>query len=411
MVKYTLKLFIALQAILTLSFLLGGQLLPEKGDFLGRSLGELENIPFVWSRANFDGFYYTKIARDGYQYLQQAFFPFYPKTIRFFQKFLGSFIISGLFVANLSFFLLFFVFAKLLELEKIKREAIKKTLLFFAFFPTSFYFVSVYAESLFLLLTLLSFYLARRGRFFWAGVVAGLASYTKPFGIFLLPALLVEYYQQESRRKMKERLLALKERITHPRRNHFIYLLRSRLPHFKNLFFISLSSWGLLKYMYYLKRTQGDWFYFAHVQPGFGAQRTVNKLILLYQVFWRYMKMVFTVYPWQWLYFNVWFELVISLLFLGLLVWGWYKREEYKIRSSWLTFATAAYLLPTLTGTFSSMPRYVLVCFPCFLVLTRIGADLKKSYGLARVEWVYLGISLGVLVITSALFFRGYWVA
>jgi len=416
MVKYVLKLFVALQAILILSFILGRQLLLEKEAFLGRSLGELENAPLFWSRANFDGFHYTKIARNGYQYLQQAFFPFYPQLIKFFQRFLGSFIISGLFISHLSFILFLLIYWKLLQIDGIKEEAIKKTFLFLVLFPTAFYFLSVYTESLFLFLVLLSFYFARKGRFFWAGVIGGLASYTRLNGIFLLPALIVEYYQQESRRRMKERLEALKERLVHPRRNHFVYLFYSRIPHFKNLFFISLSSWGLIKYMYYLKKTQGDWFYFSKVQPSFGAQRAVDKLILLYQVFWRYIKMVFTVYPKQWLYFNVWFELLVSLLFLGLLVWGWYKKEEYKIRSSWLTFATATYLLPTFTGTFSSMPRYVLVCFPCFLVLTRIFADLEKKRGVLRrgpvpVEWVWLGISLVLLVTTSMFFFRGYWVA
>jgi hypothetical protein len=391
---------------------LGSKLISIKSEvFLGSNLGEFENAPLVWSRANFDGFHYTKIARDGYQYLQQAFFPFYPQLISFFQKIFDSFLISSLLISNLSFILLLVGFWKLLELEGIKRGAIKKSLFFLVIFPTSFYFVSAYTESLFLLLVLWSFYFAQKGKFFWAGLLAGFASYTRPIGIFLLPALLVEYYQQESRRKMRERLAALKERIMNPRRNHFAYLLQSRIPHFKNLFFISLSSWGLLKYMYYLKKTQGDWFYFAKVQPDFGAQRSVDKLILLYQVFWRYLKMVFTVYPRQWLYFNVWFELLVSVLFLGLLLWGWYKRKEYKIRPSWLTFATAAYFLPTFTGTFSSMPRYVLVCFPAFLVLARIFADLKKRHGFSRIEWLYLGVSLLLLIVSSAFFFRGYWVA
>ena len=139
------------------------------------------------------------------------------------------------------------------------------------------------------------------------------------------------------------------------------------------------------------------------------------------RIFWRYLKMIVTVYPKQWLYFNVWFEFLVALLFLFLLIWGWYKKNEYGLRASWLTFATAAYLLPTFTGTFSSLPRYVLVCFPCFLVLARIITDWKRWRGLARIgflrirmvpaEWIFLGVSLVLLVITSMFFFRGYWVA
>lgn len=411
MVRYILKLFFLLQLILLFSFALGNRLIKEREMFLGKGLGELREAPLLWSRANFDGFHYAKIARDGYQYLQQAFFPFYPATIRFFQKVFGSFIVAGLFVSNISFLLFLLTFWRLLKEEEIGEEVIKKTLLFLVLFPTSFYFVSLYTESLFLFLAVLSFYFARRRNFLAAGLVAGLASYTRLIGVLLFPALLVEYYQQESRRRMKERLKALKERIVHLRRNHFVYLLSSRLPHFKNLLFISLSFWGLVKYMVFLKRTQGDWFYFVRVQPGFGAQRTVDKIILLYQVFWRYLKMVFTVYPKQWLYFNVWFEFLIAVIFLGILLWAWFKRKSYGVRDSWLVFASGAYLLPTLTGTFSSLPRYVLACFPCFLVLPQIFADLKKKGGFSRMEWVWLGISGVLLVITSMFFFRGYWVA
>ena len=412
--KYVLKLVAFLEGVLLVAWAVGEKIVSFRERFLGKGLGEKISSLF-WSRANFDGFHYTKIARDGYQYAQQAFFPLYPQLIKFFSRFFKSYIISGLFISHLAFFLLLWFLFKLFKEEGIEESRIKQALFLLVIFPTSFYFLSVYSESLFLFFVILSFYLARKGKFLAAGLVGGLASYTRPVGVFLFPALLVEYYQIASRRKMKDRLLALKERLTHPRRNHFLYLLQTRLPHLKNFFFISLSLWGLGKYMFFLKKTQNDWLYFAHVQPSFGAQRTVNRIILLYQVFWRYLKMVFTVYPKQWLYFNVWFELIISSLFLFLLVWGWYKRKEYKIRNSWLVFATAAYLLPTLTGTFSSMPRYVLVCFPCFLVLSRIMEQLllslKDNKKKRALRWGYILISTSILVIVSTAFFCGYWVA
>ncbi len=243
-----------------------------------------------------------------------------------------------------------------------------------------------------------------------AGLIAGLASYTRLVGIFLLPALLVEYYQQESRRRISQRAVAIRNKLAHFHFHYLLDTLRSRTKHLKVFLFVSLSSWGLLKYMYYLKQSQGDWLYFIKIQSNFGAQRSVNKLTLLYRVFWRYLKMIVTVNPRQWLYFNLWLELLIAVLFLGLLTWGWYKRKEYKIRDSWLIFATLAYLLPTLTGTFSSMPRYVLVCFPAFITLARLFANLKEKK-LKEIKWLYLAISLFLLLISSMLFFRGYWVA
>jgi len=398
MLKYILKLFVLLQLIVIFSWFVGERFFPIRETFLGKGLEETVNQPLVWSRANFDGFHYAKIARDGYQYLQQAFFPFYPKLIKFFQPMFHSFIISGIFVSSTFFILYLWMMKNLLEEEGEKQETIKNTLLFLVLFPTSFYLVSVYTESLFLFLVLLSFWLAKRKSWLLAGLTAGLASYTRPVGILLLPALVYEYYQSESKRKMKERILAAKEALIEKLKpKYLVYFLKSRWSHFKNLIFLSLSSWGLLSYMFYLKRTTGDWFYFARVQPSFGAQRSVNKVIMLYQVFWRYLKMIFTVNPRSYVYFNVWFEFLIALLFLTLLFLGWFI---FKLRRSWMIFATLAYLLPTLTGTFSSMPRYVLACFPCFLVLAKL--KLPKL--------IYF-ISGTLLLICTALFVRGYWIS
>ena len=410
--KYILKYFFFLQIILLLAWFLGRQFLPVKDVvFSGKNLEKQEESSLIWSRANFDGVHYVTIARGGYGYLQQAFFPFYPKVIGFGQKFLRSYIVSGLFISNIFFILSMLLLAKILALEKINQEGIKKTLLFLFFFPTAFFFTSVYTESLFLFLVLASFYFARQGKFGRAGLIAGLASYTRLAGVFLLPALLTEYYQQASRRGMKERLFALKKRIAHPKKNHFFHLLKSRIIHTRHLVHIALSSWGLIVYMNYLNKTQGDPLYFVRVQPGFGAQRSVDKLILPYQVFWRYLKMIFTVYPNQWLYFNVWLEFLVALFFIGLLLWGWYKREEYKIRNSWLVFAAGAFVLPTLTGTFLSLPRFVLVCFPCFVVLSCLFEDLKKKKKWVWATRAYPLISLGLLIICAALFFRSYWIA
>ncbi len=397
MIKYIFKLFLFLQIIFIFSWFSGKSFLPLKEAFLGRGLGELTDQPLIWSRANFDGFYYAKIARDGYQYLQQAFFPFYPRLIELLQPIFQSFIVSGIFISSLFFIFCLWLLAKILKEEGEKEETIKKTLLFLVLFPTSFYFISVYTESLFFFLVLLVFWLAKKKKWFWVGLVAGLASYTRLVGIFLFPALVYEYYEGESKRRMKERVAVAKKTLA-ARLNfkYLTYFFKSRRRHIKNLFFISLSSWGLLGYMSYLQKTMQDYFYFIKVQSGFGAQRDVSRIIMIYQVFWRYLKMILTVNFRDPIYFTIWLELLVSSLFLILLVLAWWK---FKLRQSWLVFSVLAYILPTLTGTFSSMPRYALVCFPCFLVL----AKLKLP------KWVY-PVSGGLLLLCSALFVRGYWI-
>ena len=76
-----------------------------------------------------------------------------------------------------------------------------------------------------------------------------------------------------------------------------------------------------------------------------------------------------------------------------------------KIRWSYILFAGIAILLPTLTGTFSSMPRYILVAFPLYIGL----ALVTKSR--PELRWTILSISGLLLVMNTLLFSQGYWVA
>jgi hypothetical protein len=66
----------------------------------------------------------------------------------------------------------------------------------------------------------------------------------------------------------------------------------------------------------------------------------------------------------------------------------------------------AGYLIPTLSGSFSSLPRYVLVLFPGFILMAVWLS--KKSRWLQTAVLLILFLALGI---ATALFARGYWVA
>jgi len=398
--QYIVKIFILLNLLVILSWVWGRVFPMKLTPFLGRSLQEKVNNSFLWSRANFDGVHHVSIARSGYGHLQQAFFPFYAWLINLVHRTLPfmDFISSGIFISSLAFLGCLFILKKLFTLTGEKEAVIKKSLLFLVIFPTSFYFLSVYTESLFLFLVLLSFFLAYKKKWLLSALVAGLAAHTRLVGIFMLPALFLEYYLDQSKRAMKTRLAAARKSLCKKMNFRYLtYIIRTRWPHIKNGLFLLTSSWGLIAYMLFLKATMNDPFYFLHVQPEFGAQRTIGKVIMFYQVVWRYIKMVLTVNPFTLVYFNVWFELLITLLFAYLLILGWFK---FKLRPSWMLFSTLAFVLPSTTGTFSSMPRYVLVCFPCFLVLGKLKLPKPAYY-----------LSIGFFIIVSYLFFRGCWIA
>lgn len=332
------------------------------------------SLPYwIWSWGNFDGVHYLTIAKSFYSaYYTQTFFPFYPLTIRFLAKLLfNNYFISAFIIANLSFLASLFIFRKLLLLDKYSDKFIFWVIIFLLFFPTSFYFGSIYTESLFLLFVVTSFYFAREKKWLFAGFVGMFAAATRLLGLFLFFALLVEYFFQNQ---------AKKKTIT-------------------PLFFISLIPLGLIFYMIFLKIKFDDSLLFWHAQPAFGAERLGRGIIFPPQVIFRYFKILITVDFKTLPFWNALFELVSFLFAVLMLVIAHIK----KIRLSYLVFAWLSLITPVLTGTLSSMPRYILIVFPIFIVF----GFLKKVW----LKFVILVLSGIILTIAVILFTRGYWLS
>lgn len=330
--------------------------------------------------ANFDGVHYLLIAEKGYQQYQQAFFPLFPLLLKdmyiLFYPNYYLYIYAGQILVNIFFLFALFIFYKLVRLD-FSASASRWSVVFLAFFPTAFFFNSLYTESIFLLFTLASFLAARNKKWFIASALAGLASATRLVGIFLLPALLLEFYQQRSKRAFRE----------HTKNNIF-----------QLLSIILLSSSGLFSYMAYLWNVYGDPFLFIHVQPFFGAERSGNTIILLPQVLFRYIKIFLSLPPTTLVYWIAVLEFILLIIFLIVIVF-----KFKKVRISYLAFSVLSILLPTLSGTLSSIPRYMLVAFPLFFIL----AASKRT----SIKILILGISLLLLGILAIFYSRGHFIA
>lgn len=359
------------RVFITLVSIVGILLVPFKDSFPYRNeILKPFGSPVFWSWGNFDGVHYLNIAREGYfAEFSQAFFPVFPLLIRYLNIFFQNHLATGLFLSHVSFVFFIYYLYKLILLDHDKYVA-KKAILALILFPTSFYFVSLYTESFFMLLVVGSFYAFRTKRQTLGIILAAIASSTRIVGIFLLPALLYEKY------------------ISLPKNQN------KNFVHYLPFAFIGL---GLFSYMAHLYINYGDALYFLHAQPSFGAGRS-DKLILLYQVIYRYIKMLFTVYPLSLVFLTVVQEFVSSIFFLFLLLKG-----VLKGRFSYYIFSFLAFITPTLTGTFSSMPRYVLVLFPAFILIGQTKNRLLFQ--------AYIIVSVILLIINTILFTRGYWVA
>lgn len=161
----------------------------------------------VWQR--FDTLWYLKIATRGYspEDGSTVYFPLYPLLIRVGGKILlGNYLLAALIISNLAYIgLLFYLYR--LTTSLLEEETARRTVIYLAIFPTAFFFLAGYTESLFLLFTLAAFWYAHQRRWWLAGILGFLASLTRMQGVILILPLLYFYFKEE--RRVRPALLAL----------------------------------------------------------------------------------------------------------------------------------------------------------------------------------------------------------
>lgn len=331
------------------------------------------NSVFLLPWANFDGIHYLNIAQ--YNYINQArFFPLLPIFINVLSRpFLSIFnshlthFFTGFLFANLVFVWALLIFKKLIELD-FSKEISKKSILNLLIFPTSFFFVAIYSEGLFLLLTLLSFYFARKNKWALSIICAMLLMVTRFVGVAILPALLYEFVRTKG---IKNRRIAL-----------FLF-----------------APLGLAVYSLFNYYKWHNFLYFIKAQGELGNNRSVDSIVLFPQTIYRYIKILSTVSI-QSLEWSIALLELSSFLFAAFLLYFAWKK---KVRTSYLIFTLINFIVATATGTFSALPRYVITLFPVFLALALIENKLIKI--------VYYLLSPVLLFILLMLFARGYYIA
>lgn len=353
---------------------------PLQFNFLGGGLSNYLEQPYLWSSINFDGEHYFSIAQNGYKPLQYFFFPLYPLLIGYITEIIGQttvrYALSGLFLSHIALFFACLGIVKLVRMEFDDTIA-KYTILMILLFPTAFYLVSYYTESLFLALSVWSFYFLRKKNWFLASILAAFLCATRIIGIAIIPAFLIEAYVEEkkfiSRSMMKAVLSSL----------------------------IALLGIGL--YMLFLqKRTDDPIAFFTSLNMVYGEQRS-NSLILLPQVYFRYFirilpNLSYSFWP---LVYTTYLELITAILFFVLSIVSFFK-----LRLSYTIYMVGTYIIPTLSGSFSSFPRYVLVFFPGFIIMALYASKFPRV--LKATLFSVIGI---LLFISMSLFVRGYWIS
>jgi hypothetical protein len=147
----------------------------------------------------YDVRHYTNIAENGYtgdlSWLT-AYFPGYPlliKAVSF--PAMGDYLLAALIVSNLCALLFFWYLYRLVNMD-YGAEVARRAVVLAGIFPSSFFLFMGYTESIVLAGTVGAIYYARKGQWWQAGALAGVAALTKEPGVFVLLPLAYIFWQQ-----------------------------------------------------------------------------------------------------------------------------------------------------------------------------------------------------------------------
>ena len=361
-----IKIFLFWRIGLFIITFLGSLALPKIDNGALGSVGPGKEFNYWASWAQWDGGHYHQIARQGYMFLSDyAFFPLYPILIRLSKPlFFGDILITGLIIANISFFLFLYIFYHYLK-NKFGQKTTVSTISTFLTFPTAFFAVAYYSESIFLLLAITAFYFLNKKRFLLASLAVSFASLTRLVGASLIISVVYCYLST-------------------------VNLNLKKLD--RNLLHVSVAAFGFAAYVIFLFAKLNDPFKFLTSQISWERSIT-DPISTIISYFWAIATGEFRPV-------NDYFDLSLTVLFLTVLILG-----IKKIPSSMWIFSMLVILIPSSTGTLTSMPRYLLSSLGAFIV---IGKFLEGKPRLKIAVW---SISLIVQSILAVRFINGHWVA
>ena len=328
--------------------------------FYGLDIDSNSKIGFLNALANWDGGHFLKIAELGYSEDKlYAFFPLYPLVIKVVNLLIGNYLLSALLVNLLSTYTLIYVFYKFILISFNKQVALK-ALSFFLLFPASFFLITVYSESLFILFTLLTFYLSRQKRLGWATFFCVLAAVTRPVGIAVILGFLVDIYQ----------------RYGFGGKNWYVFL----------------SPAGLLIYCLFLYLQTGNPFYFLFAEQTYWQRELTNPLEGFLSAILSLVTYGITSQD-----YYILVDLLLAIFGVGMVL-----RSFRFLPLSYSVYALLSVIIPLFTPTLKSMPRFLLPVFPIFILL----ALTKNKVAV----YIYSLVSAVLLLTLSILFINGYWV-
>jgi hypothetical protein len=330
-------------------------------------LGSWYRVLEIWNR--WDALRHTRVEEIGYsssgEYLADiTIFPLFPWLVRAANLFggetqLNAFIVSGIALVAVCFLL--YKIAQMDETETVARNSIW----FLLIFPTAYFFHINYTESVFLAVTLASFYMARNGNWKLAGLFGFLSAMGRVNGLLLFPALVVEAFQEyrETKRWNWNWLSILATPL-----GFGVYLL-------VNLY-VTGNAFGFME----ITREK---FYKALAPPWTGIMNSFDR------IWWDDNPSSVMMISIQELVF-------IAIGFVAIIFCARLLRWPYTVwmAGNWLLFTSVGFVV--------SVPRYTLILFPIYILFAKM-AQRQNWYMLITVS------SLLFFALFAIRFVTGNW--
>ncbi len=295
--------------------------------------------------ATWDSAHYLRLSQEGYEggSLSCAFYPLWPAMIHLGTFFLGGQPLLVALVLTNAFSLAACGFFYGLVVKRCGSEVGRNALILLLAFPGALFFSFPYTESLYLTLVLVWFWGLEREAYFLPTVVGFLLPLARAVGVFVVVPLAWHLYE---------------------RRKPWKYWLLLLAP------LLGYATYFGLMYVW-----TGNAF------EGFEAQKHYPYSPSIANMFhWRAFSQAFLNVGSLDGMMDSALDRGFFVLFLALLP------LIYRLNKTWFWYTLPTGLVPALTSYFMSYRRYIMVCFPVFIVLAQLLARTKSRW----MFWYYV---------------------
>ena len=307
--------------------------------------------------------HYQVLAHEGYlrqpfdienaRSRQFAFFPLLPLLLWLLSHVTKDVVLAGAAMSNLFLFIGLFFLHKLTLAFGYDLQLARRAIFYTATFPVSYFFSVPMTEGLFLMLTVTSFYAAKKENWWAAGALGAFASAARVTGVLLLPALLILSWQMY------------------------------RSIQIKKILGLLLVPVGLWAYMLYSWWACGNALAFRTAVADWG-----RKTDFLLTAFFKYVAHPHTIMePWNFHLLNA-----ASALLCLFCVYILIRRREWALGA----YGLLAMFLPLSSGILQSQDRYALVVFPMYMGLAIVAKSERVDTTIRFVFVILLGIMTGL---------------